>query len=570
MKALISVTDKTGIIELSQALIEVGIEIISTGGTAKTLQQAQLSTIEVSDFTGFPEILGGRVKTLHPKIFGGILACRDNAQHQAEAEKNSIASIDWVIVNLYPFEKIYMENKLPKSEMIEFIDIGGVSLLRAAAKNFTDVVVVCDPQDYSILIKELKENKTISMKTKKMLAGKVFSHTAHYDSMISKFFQRNDFLYSPSEKSSPNSVLENTFPDQLTIGLRKISDLRYGENPQQKASLYTESGEREWGIVHAEKLQGKELSFNNYLDLDHAWQIVNSLKANAENQQGSACVIIKHTNPCGSAIAQSSNEAFLLALSADPLSAFGGIIAFSQPLDEDTAQSISQSFFECIIAPDYTVTALEIFKKKPNLRILRQKTALTLPYEFDIKKISGGLLLQEPDFISDRYQQSEELVVTKENNNLTQEQRKIVSKRSPSPEELYALEFAWKICKFVKSNAIVLTRGTISQGVGAGQMSRIDSLKIAIQKMKESKTHQAKYPTIFNPIQNTLSQIAKMPLVMASDAFFPFRDCVDEAVKAGTSAIIVPGGSLRDQESIDAANEQNISMIFTGTRHFKH
>ncbi|MBI2118242.1 MAG: bifunctional phosphoribosylaminoimidazolecarboxamide formyltransferase/IMP cyclohydrolase [Elusimicrobia bacterium] len=559
--ALISVSDKSGIVEFAHELSNIGFEIISTGGTSKTLRQAEISTKEVRDFTGFPEILEGRVKTLHPKIFGGILYTRGDPRHQTDMDKQGLQPIDCVVVNLYPFEKIHLENKIPKSEMLEFIDIGGVSLLRAAAKNFQNVIVLSDSKDYPKVIQELKEKGNVSVTTRKILAEKAFSHTAHYDSMITKYFREISISeFKVTQPSVPaKEEEESLFKEELTIGLRKVKDLRYGENPQQKAALYKESGGRDWGVVNAEVLQGKELSFNNYLDLENAWQIVNSLMFGSEgtnvtySKSNASCVIIKHTNPCGVAIAQGLLEAFKQAFAADPLSAFGGVIGFSSTVEEDTANEIVKTFFECIIAPDYSPGALEIFKKKTNLRILRQKIILTLPYEYDIKKISGGYLMQEIDPISD-------FISAKD-----QERRKIVTKRQPTPEELYSLEFAWKVCQHVKSNAILLARGALTLGIGIGQTSRIDSLKIAIQKagLLAEKTFALRDSKL-NPANLTL------PLVMASDGFFPFKDCIEEAAKVGVSAIIQPGGSIRDQESIDAANENNISMIFTGIRHFKH
>ncbi len=563
MKALISVSDKTGVVELARDLVSFGFEIISTGGTATALKQANVPTTEISEFTGFPEILEGRVKTLHPKVFAGILSIRSSAKHQGDMNKNNLEPIDWVVVNLYPFERISMENKIPKSEMIEFIDIGGVSLLRAAGKNFADVVTLCDPRDYAKVVAEYKQDKKISINTKRNLAAKTFGHTAHYDSMIAKFFQREDNLITDSKPPLNPADKAGEFPEEFTIGLRKLSDLRYGENPQQKASVYKESGDREWGVVNAEKLQGKELSFNNYLDLDAAWQIVNSqsspeLSRSYAVASGTFCVIIKHTNPCGAAWGQSPLEAYQLAFGADPLSAFGGIVGFSKTVDETAAAEISKQFFECVIAPDYTPGALDIFKKKQNLRLLRQNTLFSLPYELDIKKISGGFLIQQKDLMA--------AAVADPKNGTPAEARKVVGKRQPTPEELYSLEFAWQICKHVKSNAIVLARGALTQGVGAGQMSRIDSLRASLVKMSDIRQEVA----VGAGSGSIKTQISKLPLVMASDAFFPFRDCVDHAAKAGVSAIIQPGGSIRDQESIDAANEHNIAMVFTGTRHFKH
>ncbi len=437
-----------------------------------------------------------------------------------------------------------MENRLPKPEMIEFIDIGGVSLLRAASKNYKDVVVLSDQKDYSETLKEQKENGKISADTRKTLAAKAFAHTAHYDSMIARFF-REDLASkpAPAEPSQSSPAQKASFPSEFSIGLRKVSDLRYGENPQQSAALYRESGVREWGVACAEKLQGKELSFNNYLDLDAVWQVVHSF--NLTHRNGDVCcAIVKHTNPCGAAIGKTPLESFQLAYNTDALSAFGGVIGLSSTVTKDLAESIIKSFFECIIAPDYEPAALEVFKAKPNLRILRQSAIFALPYELDLKKVSGGLLVQEID-------------ATAGSQNIFSN---VVSRRQPTPEELRSVDFAWKICQFVKSNAIVFSRSTVTVGIGSGQMSRIDSLRIAVQKMKERST-QFTAPVITS---------TPPPLVMASDAFFPFRDCVDEAAKVGATAIVQPGGSIRDQESIDAANEHNISMNFTGIRHFRH
>lgn len=569
MRALISVSDKTGIIKLSNQLVQLGFEIISTSGTAKTLREAKIPTIEVSDVTGFEEILDGRVKTLHPKIFGGILFDRNNLGHKSDIAKQEIQPIDWVIVNLYPFEKINLENRFPKSEMIEFIDIGGVALLRAAGKNFKDVVVLCDQKDYMKVVQELQENQSVSIETKKMLAEKAFAHTSHYDSMIAKFFREQNL--SSHSKTEPGIPI---FQDELTIGLRKVCDLQYGENPQQKASLYKDSGGREWGVVHAEKLQGKELSFNNYLDLDSVWQIANSFNL-SQSPEGNhqnltkgngrvCCAIVKHTNPCGVAIGKNTLESFQMAYSVDPLSAFGGIVGFSSTVDGETAEHLTKTFFECLIAPDYTQDALKVFGKKPNLRVLRQSTILTLPYEIDVKKISGGMLVQEQD----------NFLTESTNAKKTGELGKVVTKREPTPEEMYSLEFAWKICRFVKSNAIVLARGTVTAGTGAGQMSRIDSLRIAMEKSSPTN-FQNNQRFNLKSSNNSYSNLkvgggSQLPLVMASDAFFPFRDCVDESAKNGITAIIQPGGSIRDQESIDAANEHNIAMIFTKVRHFRH
>ena len=552
MRALLSLSDKTGLLELGRELHQLGFELVSTGGTAKELRDAKIPCLEVSDVTGFPEILNGRVKTLHPGIFGGILYDRKNPAHKGEIEKHDIGPIDWVIVNLYPFEKISMENKVNKSEMIEFIDIGGVSLLRAAGKNFESVVVLCDPADYGKALQELKDNKKVSLESRRALAAKAFGHTAHYDAMISRHFRHEVLddisnLKSGVKITTPIQNEASLFPSELTLGLKKLNDLRYGENPHQKASLYQETGVRAWGIVHAEKLQGKELSFNNYLDLDAAWNIVNAFAGSP--YKGAACVIIKHNNPSGTAVAETALSAFQLAYAADPISAFGGVIGCSSTVDKEAAQEIAKTFFECVIAPDYAPEALEIFKTKQNLRILRQASGLLLPYELDVKKISGGFLVQERD-----------LQLSAED--------KVVTQRAPTPEEAYSLGFAWRVAKAVKSNAIVLSQGSVTAGVGAGQMSRIDSMKIAFSKMAAARLE----PLEVSPskISGIKSHITKLPLVMASDAFFPFRDTVDEAARAGVTAIIQPGGSLRDQESINAANEHGLAMVFSGMRHFKH
>lgn len=596
MRALISVSDKTGIIELAGELVQLKFDIVSTGGTAKVLKEAGIAATEVSELTQFAEILGGRVKTLHPKIFGGILFDRDNSKHKSEIEHYDIPLIDWVIVNLYPFEKINLENRISKSEMLEFIDIGGVSLLRAAGKNFKDVVALCDQNDYQKVLQEVKENKTVSLETKKMLAAKAFAHTAHYDSMIARFFRENgkEMADGGRQATEPQQMEQHLFPEELTIGLRKIQNLRYGENPQQMAALYKESGERDWGVVNAKKLQGKELSFNNYLDMESAWQIVNSfgsfhphlnplplrermllqpspIAGEGMGEGRVCCAIIKHTNPCGVAIGKNPLESFQIAFNADPLSAFGGVIGFSSTVDRETAEEITKTFFECVIAPDFSPDALEIFKTKPNLRLLEQKTIFSLPYELDIKKISGGILVQqmdwEPPSSSPSPLKGEGIFPASLVGEGGGEGKiggwKTVTKRAPTPEEIYSLAFTWKVSKFVKSNAIVLARGTVTSGIGSGQTSRIDSLKVAIQKMKVTSSQ-----TLVTSNQSLVT--SSLPLVMASDGFFPFRDCVDQSAKIGVSAIIQPGGSIRDQESVEAANEHNIAMLFTGVRHFRH
>jgi phosphoribosylaminoimidazolecarboxamide formyltransferase / IMP cyclohydrolase len=519
-RALISLTDKTGLVEFAHELVKLGYDLISTGGTAKKLIQAEIPVREVGDVTGFPEILDGRVKTLHPKIFGALLAIRDNPRHQKEMAAHAIEGIDLVVVNLYPFETVVSGPALEEKDLMEYIDIGGVTLLRAAAKNFPDVAIVCDPADYPKILNELSMNKEgLSLNTKRRLAGKAFAHTARYDAVIASYFR---------ERSKDVEI----FPDEMTLGLKKVQSLRYGENPHQKAALYQETGARsvDWGIVTAKKIQGKELSYNNYLDMESAWNLVNEF-------QDTAVVIVKHNTPSGVAQAKRPVEAYRMALACDPVSAFGGIVSFNKEVDGEAAEEMSKIFLECIVAPAYRPEALEIFKKKENLRVLQLPGRInSAAREFDVRRVSGGLLVQEKDL------------------GVTQEMR-VVTKRAPTSEELASLDFAWRVAKHVKSNAIVLARGLQTMGLGAGQMSRIDSLKLAWMKMNQQQT------LILNPTR---------PLVMASDAFFPFRDTVDESSKLGITAIIQPGGSVRDTESIAAANEYGMAMVFTGMRHFRH
>lgn len=518
-RVLISVTDKTGIVEFADELIKLGYEIISTGGTAKKLKQAEISVREVEDITGYPEILDGRVKTLHPKVFGALLAVRDNERHVKEMSAHDIEPIDIVVVNLYPFEKVVTENRLEEKDLLEYIDIGGVTLLRAAGKNFHDVAIVCDPLDYGAIIQEIKDLKSLKLDTKRLLAAKAFAHTARYDAVISSYFR---------ERSSGKDI----FPQEMTLGLRKVQELRYGENPHQRAALYQETGARsvDWGVVTGKQLQGKELSFNNYLDLESSWNLV------SEYQQ-TAVVIVKHNTPCGVAVAGKLLDAYKAALACDPTSAFGGIVALNKEVDGPTAEEMTKLFLECVIAPGYSKEALDIFKKKENLRVLHLPSLITTAAkEFDVKRVSGGLLVQEKD-----YARPSEF--------------KVVTKRAPTPDEMVSLEFAWPTVKHVKSNAIVLARGVQTVGLGAGQMSRIDSLKLAWMKLNQQQ------PLILG---------TQKPLIMASDAFFPFRDCIDEASKMGISAIIQPGGSVRDEDSIRAANEYGMAMVFTGLRHFRH
>ena len=512
-RALLSVTEKTGVVDLAHRLSDLGADIISTGGTASILRQAEIKVTEVSALTGFPEILDGRVKTLHPKVFGGLLGLPDKPEHANAMESHGITPFDLIAVNLYPFEKVIEGKSMSDDEIVEYIDIGGVALLRAAAKNYRHVLVLCDPADYGAVLTEMQSPQGVSIETRQRLAVKAYAHTSHYDAVIAAHLRRR-------------WEIKDKFPEELTIGLRRMKKLRYGENPHQEASLYRESGTPAWGVVSANVLQGKEISFNNYLDCEAAWQVAASFT-------DPVCAIIKHNNPCGVATAASPAEAYRWALMCDPVSAFGGIVGFNRSVDRETAEELNKLFLECVIAPGYHPEALEVFKAKKNLRVLEQPALLASPYDLDVRKVSGGYLVQDPDRISGS-------------------EFRVVTKRQPTEAERTSLDFAWRVAKHVKSNAIILSRGSQTVGVGAGQMSRIDSLKIAASKMKEAKLN-------IGPA-----------LVLASDAFFPFRDTVDAAAEIGATAIIQPGGSIRDDESIKAADEHNIAMVFTGTRHFKH
>lgn len=526
-RALLSVSNKSGIVELAQALTDLGIELISTGGTSKTLKDSGLTVTDVAEVTNFPEILDGRVKTLHPKIHGAILAKRDDPEHEATVKAQSISYIDLVIVNLYPFRETISKEGVSFDEAIENIDVGGPTMIRAAAKNHSDVAVVVDPEDYKIILSELKENDCqISQNTKKRLATKAFTHTALYDLAIANYFSK---ITNETDTTFTGAVT-NQMPKQLVLSLSQSQSLRYGENPHQMAALYVDSLFSEQGVATANQLQGKELSYNNFLDLDAAWTLVSEFSE-------TACVIIKHTNPCGVAFGKTAREAFELAKATDPVSAFGGIIAFNAPVDKEAAQAIADLFVEAIIAPDFLDEAREIFASKKNLRLLVKKQNTNIDSQVksinlvEIKHISGGYLVQ-----------------TKDTFQVLRENTKVVTKKEPTEEQWAALDFAWKICKHVKSNAIVYARQGQLVGVGAGQMSRIDSVCFGATK----------------------AQLSLNECVMASDAFFPFRDSIDQAKKHGIIAIIQPGGSIRDAEVIEAANELGLAMIFTGIRHFKH
>lgn len=541
-RALLSVSDKTGLVEFAQTLAKHQIELLSTGGTAKLLREAGLAVRDVSEVTGFPEMLDGRVKTLHPKVHGGILGIRDNAEHRAKMTEHDISPIDLVVVNLYPFRQTIQKPNVALEEAIENIDIGGPAMIRSAAKNHHDVAVVVDPSDYAMLAALLDAHHgALPQNIRYQLALTAFRHTASYDKEIARF------LWSRQASNldlalGADSKAQTALPTEIELDLQQVASLRYGENPHQRAGLYRIAGSTEQGVANAEQLQGKELSYNNLIDTDAAWELVLELKrlhlrewrakgATDASQLPHACAIIKHTNPCGVGIASSALDAFHKAKATDPVSAFGGIIAFTNVVDEAAAQEIAEMFAEVIIAPDFTEGARTVLAAKKNLRVLRMGDTLSDPHALEIRKISGGVLVQEKDA---------EL--------LDEEQFNIVTDRKPTPAELRALRFAWAICKHVKSNAIVYAKETQLIGVGAGQTSRVDSVKFGAAK----------------------AQLELAGSVLASDAFFPFRDGVDEAVKHGITAIIQPGGSMRDKEAIAAANEHGVAMVLTGMRHFKH
>ncbi len=541
-RALISVSDKTGIIEFAKELEKLGVEILSTGGTSKTLRENGIRVKDVSEYTGFPEMMDGRVKTLHPKIHGGLLALRENHEHMEQAEKHGIEMIDLVVINLYPFEKVTANPKVKLEEAIENIDIGGPSMLRSAAKNNKYVSVVCNPVRYPGILEELKKNNgALSEETKFKLAVEVFERTSAYDNIIAGFLKSK----VGTKVNLPTSEDNTDLPQTLELKFEKMQALRYGENPHQKAALYKETRNQKSetrNIIDAKQLHGKELSFNNIMDLEAAWNIV-------EEFSNPAVCIIKHNNPCGVAESETLIDAYKNALKCDSLSAFGGIIGLNKVVDKDTAEAIFNfEFTECVIAPGFSPEALETLKRKKNLRIIDMQQPGTLSCqqaigaeipEFDLKKISGGVLIQDKDKLT-----------------VKEGEVKVVTKKKPEHEEMKALLFADKIAKHVKSNAIVLvqpekTKNSLSfraVGIGAGQMSRVDSVIIALRKAGM----QAKGS------------------YLGSDAFFPKPDGIEEAVKGGIKAIIQPGGSISDSEVIQAADEAGIIMVFTGIRHFKH
>ena len=521
-RALLSVSDKTGLAELGRALADKGVELVSTGGTARTLREAGLEVKDVSELTGFPEMMDGRVKTLHPKVHGGLLAVRDDADHAAAMDQHAIGAIDLVVVNLYPFEATVAKGA-SRDEIIENIDIGGPSMVRSAAKNHRYVTIVTDPADYDTLVGELDAAGATSLDFRRKCAAKAFAATAAYDSMISQWFAFAD--------------QGQTFPDMLAVNGKQPVALRYGENPHQQAALYTPVGPHARGIAQAEQLQGKELSYNNYNDADAALELC------AEFADGNpAVVIVKHANPCGVAQAGSLSEAWQRALECDSVSAFGGIVAVNTELDEVTAQGICAIFTEVVIAPSVSDAAREVFARKKNLRLL-VTGSLPDPRRagLKIKPITGGLLVQ-----------------TRDNGAITQAELKTVTKRAPTEQELQDCLFAWTVARHVKSNAIVYAKDGATAGIGAGQMNRRDSSRIAAMKASEAaeKYGWDKSRTVGSAV--------------ASDAFFPFADGLLAAAEAGATAIIQPGGSIRDEEVIAAADEQGLAMVFTGMRHFNH
>jgi phosphoribosylaminoimidazolecarboxamide formyltransferase/IMP cyclohydrolase len=516
-RAILSVTDKTGLVDFARRLADLGIELISTGGTAKLLRDSRIAVKDISDLTGFPEMLDGRVKTLHPKVHGGILHRRENPVHTAAVAEYGIQPIDMVVVNLYAFEKTAAKPGVAFEELIENIDIGGPSMIRSAAKNFHDVAVVTSPADYAAIAEELaRSGGALSLETKWRLAQKAFSTTAAYDSAIASTLER-----VPADLHLRPAI--EAFPKTLRLSFQKNLDLRYGENPHQKAAMYSDGSGV--GVANALQIQGKELSYNNIVDLQAAWDLAQDFN---DDMDEPLCAIIKHTNPCGAATGKTLAEAYKRALECDPVSAFGGVIGVNRPIDAEAAEEMHKLFLEVIAAPGFDKAALARFATKKNLRLLEITHA---PQKWILKNISGGILLQDND-----------------SRPLHDVDLRVVTKRAPTPEETRALLFAWKICKHVKSNAIVYARDGQTVGVGAGQMSRVDSAKIGAMKAQL-------------PLQGT---------VAASDAFFPFPDGVEEIVKAGATAIIQPGGSQRDSEVIAAADRLGLAMLFTGVRHFRH
>jgi phosphoribosylaminoimidazolecarboxamide formyltransferase/IMP cyclohydrolase len=519
-RALLSVSDKAGLIDFARGLAELNVELMSTGGTRKTLTDAGLAVKDIAEVTGFPEMLDGRVKTLHPRVHGGILAVRDNSQHMQTLAAHGIQPIDLVAVNLYPFEATAARPGSSHEEVIENIDIGGPSMVRSAAKNYRDVAIVTDPGQYAAVLEEMRTHGgALALETREKLAAAAFTRTAAYDRAISTYFA--------------GRVESEAFPPLLDLHFERKMPLRYGENPHQQAAFFTEPNVRHACVATAETLHGKELSYNNILDLDSALNLVREFDQ-------PAAAVIKHNNPCGAAVAATLVEAFARAYETDPLSAYGGIIAFNRDVDEATAMQLTEPnrFVECILAPDFSAEALQVLTTRPSwkksVRLLRTGTMGDLAARaqtLDFRRVDGGLLVQSRDLSGDDFAAA-----------------KVATKRAPSEREMADLRFAWLVCKHVKSNAIVLAKGGMLVGVGAGQMSRVDSVHLAVRKAGERSKGS----------------------VMASDAFFPFRDNIDEAAKAGVTAVVQPGGSIRDKDSIQACDEHGLAMVLTGVRHFRH
>jgi phosphoribosylaminoimidazolecarboxamide formyltransferase / IMP cyclohydrolase len=519
-RALISVYDKSGIVEFAKHLAALRIEILSTGGTSKLLRKAGVAVCDVSEFTGWPEMLGGRVKTLHPKVHGGLLFRRNLAEDKKQVAEHGIKPIDLVVVNLYPFEATAAKAGLTCAELIENIDIGGPAMLRSAAKNFESVTVVSDPADYERVAAELEAGCDTTLDTRLELARKVYATTSRYDGMIATEFERLSAATGQVELG-----LKPVLAERVHIALCRKQELRYGENPHQAAGLYVPAGCTPEGLAGAKQLQGKELSYNNFVDLEAARSLVAEF-------QNAAAVIIKHNNPCGTAEQDTLLDAYLKAYACDPASAFGGVLAFNRIVDAATAGEVAKLFVECIVAPGFADKAKEMFAAKKNLRLLElPPRALEPERELELKRILGGMLVQQLDL-----------------GELNEKELRTVTKRAPTAEEMRTMLFAWKVAKHVKSNAIVFAKDGATLGVGAGQMSRVDSVKIAVMKAQAS-------------LEGT---------VVASDAFFPFPDGVEEAAKAGATAVIQPGGSVRDTEVIAAADRFGLAMVFTGLRHFLH
>ncbi len=524
-RALISVSDKAGVLDFARALAARGVQLLSTGGTAKLLAEGGLAVQEVADYTGSPEILDGRVKTLHPKVHGGLLARRDSAEHLQTLEQHGIGRIDLLVVNLYPFRQATARPDCTFEDAVENIDIGGPAMLRAAAKNHGTeaggVTVVIDPSDYSRVLEEIDAHGTPSYALRLQLAAKVYAHTAAYDGAIANYLTA--LTSAPAQTEVP---VREEWPGVLTLQMNKQQTMRYGENPHQTAAFYTEAGAAPGLLANYRQLQGKELSFNNIADADAAWECVRTFDT-------PACVIVKHANPCGVAVGANPLQAYQQAFKTDPTSAFGGIIAFNRPVDAATAQAISQQFVEVLLAPAYEGGALEIFAAKKNVRVLEVPQG-SGANPLDAKRVGGGWLVQQPD-----------------NLNVLASDLKVVTDKQPTEQQMTDLLFAWKVAKYVKSNAIVFVANNMTLGVGAGQMSRIDSARIASIKAENAG-------------------LSLQGSAVASDAFFPFRDGLDVVADVGATCVIQPGGSMRDDEVIAAANERGLVMLFTGHRHFRH